>query len=164
MINLDRSKLVVIGGVGAALIVVFMVLRVLTRTETVQPQFRDALIAQFTIVQLSDLAVEKAGDPELRNRASIISSTVNSDFYELRGYYLDAFGELPGENPEQSSIDELAATNEGFDDLYRTKVLGYLRASSSNLESLRGQGSTEFDEAVSEALRNHQAHVDYLTR
>lgn len=164
MINLDRSKLVVIGGIGAALIVVFMVLRALTRTETVQPQFRDALVAQFTIVQLSDLAVENASDPELRNRASIISSTVNSDFYTLRPFYVDAYGELPGQNPEQESINELESTNEGFDELYREMALGYLRLSRGDLEQLRGQGSEEFEEAVNSALRNHQSHIDYLTR
>lgn len=164
MVNLDRSKLLVIGGVGVVLIIVFIVSRALTKTETVQPQFRDTLVAQFTIVQLSDLAVEKANNPELRNRASIISSTVNSDFHTLRPFYLNAFGELPGQNPEQESINELEATNEGFDELYREMTLGYLRLSRGDLEQLRGQGSEEFEEAVNSALRNHQSHIDYFTR
>lgn len=161
---MDKSKLLVIGGIAVVLIVVFMLVRMLTRGETVQPQFRDAMVFQFTVMKLSDIAAKEANSPELRNRASIISSTTASDFQDLKEYYIQSFGSLPGSNSEQDSIDKLEDTNEGFDELYLELTLDYLRNSRDLLQQLRGQGSQEFEETVNTAIRNHQAHIDFLAR
>lgn len=164
MKNMDRSKLLVVGGIAVVLIVVFMLVRMLTGGETVQPQFRDAMVLQFTVMELSDIATKEANSPELRNRASIISSTTASDFQNLKEYYTQSFGSLPGSNSEQDSIDKLDDTSEGFDELYRELTLGYLRNSRDLLLQLRGQGSAEFEETVNTAIHNHQTHIDFLTR
>lgn len=165
MLNLDRSKVLAIIGIGIVLIIVFSFVRTLFRTETIQPEFYDALLAQQTTVELSAIAAQRASDTELRHRASIIASTVSSDFSTLLPYYEESFGKFPRRSSEKEDIEELEEAHERLDQLYREMVLDYLRISQDRLRQLQNRGgSDEFEAAVTSALHNHQTHIDALTR
>lgn len=130
--------------------------------DPAQVAFAEALAAQSTAIELSDLAAERSADPDLRNRASIITATIGSDVVVLTPLYQQSFGELTS-GTDEAAVTELDQAGEGFEQLYRQSVLEALQTSAQRLEYLKGQiKSQEFQAAVNQSLQNHTAHIAAL--
>jgi len=161
---MDKNKIIVGAGIVAVLALVFVGFRFVTQEETIQPEFAELLIAQDAIVEISGHAARNGRTPEMRNRASLIASTVGSSYAQLEPYYENEFGRVP-RSTEKDVIDEVRDTNEGYDELYREYVLEYLRLGRSHIELISSQVTDEeFLKRLDVAQQTHQTHIDALTR
>lgn len=160
---MDRRKQLILIGIGVVLIIVFMVLSRIT-DDNIQPVFRDTLIAQNTVVELSNAAISNSSNPGVRNLAARISSTTASDRNQLSEFYDSAFDE-PVKTADQEAIEKLENTHEGYDTQYRKLVLQYLQQSQRGMEALQANfTNTEFDAIIKQARNNHEAHIQKLSQ
>lgn len=158
---MDRSKLYLILAILAGLLLVFMILNWVF-SEDNQPVFQDALAAQGTVLEMSDIAVSQATEPDTRVLASSIASTTGSDRNNLNEFYRSTYEE-EYEVVDNEAIEELEQTNEDFDRAYRQSVLKYLKFSHNKLEILQSRFTNkELDDIIQQSKHNHEAHIQTL--
>lgn len=158
---MSKEKLIVILGIGAVLIVVFMLISWI-RSDDVQPMFRNTLIAQNTVVELSDMAISDAASPDTRAVAASILSTTSSDRNQLAELYESRY-ESSVNTADGTAIKELGETRENFDHEYRQLVLKYLEHSNQRMATLQREFTNEeFNAIIKQARTNHQTHIEKL--
>ncbi len=158
---MSKEKIIVILGIGVVLIVIFMLISWI-RSDNIQPVFRNTLIAQNTVVELSNMAISDASSPDTRTVAASIVSTTSSDRNQLADFYETRY-ESSVSTADETAIEELEETRESFDHEYRQLVLEYLEHSDQRMATLQQEFTNEeFHAIINQARTNHQTHIEKL--
>lgn len=160
---MERTTLIKLAGVGVGLIVLIMILSWIF-DDSLQPTFQETLIAQNTAVELSSAAASDANTPDTRALAARIASTTGSDRSNLLEFYEAEYG-ASVDAVDETVIEELNTTPEGYDSLYREAVGEQLRRSQRGMTALqRSFTNEEFNAIINKAQSNHEAHIQTLAQ
>lgn len=160
---MERSKLIVIFGVTLIIGISFWLLAIIIGGDDARhTAFRDALIAQNTVVEISDIAKDKAGDSAAKELAASISSTTTSDVSRLSGHYVSSYDDLP-DSGDNEAIESLENSQSGISALYAETALDYLEISLDRLKQIRHSGNgSDMSRDIETAIDNQRFHVNRL--